>query len=123
MVGDASGLVRAFKGKGATTAIQTGVRAADTILNQGISARAFQDHYRSANQDIIKDLPYGRAIRLLTLLMSNYGLMGMIIRAAGKSPALRSSLFGAVSGHTPYYEILAQIFRPKVLWDIMRTIR
>ena len=123
MVGDASGLVRAFKGKGATTAMQTGIRAADTILNHGITAQAFQDHYRSANQDIIKDLPYGRGTRLVTLMMSDYGLMGIILRAARESPALQSALFGAVSGHTPYKEILAQIFRPKVLWDLMRAIR
>jgi flavin-dependent dehydrogenase len=123
MVGDASGLVRAFKGKGATSAMQTGIRAAHTILNHGITAQAFQDHYRSANQDIIKDLPYGRGTRLVTLMMSDTGLMGIIIRAARKSPALQSALFGAVSGHTPYQKILTQIFQPKVLWDIMRAIR
>jgi flavin-dependent dehydrogenase len=123
MVGDASGLVRAFKGKGATTAIQTGIRAADTILNHGISAQAFQDYYHSANQDIIKDLPYGRGMRLLTLMMSNFGLMGIIIRAARKSPTLQTSLFGAVSGHTPYRKIITEIIRPKVIWDIMRAIR
>jgi flavin-dependent dehydrogenase len=61
MVGDAAGLVRAFKGKGVTSAIQTGVRAAETILHHGISAAAFQS-YRAANRDILADLPYGRAM-------------------------------------------------------------
>ena len=37
MVGDAAGLVRAFKGKGVTSAVQTGVRAAETMLQTGIS--------------------------------------------------------------------------------------
>jgi flavin-dependent dehydrogenase len=32
LVGDAAGLVRAFKGKGITSAIQTGMRAAEVIL-------------------------------------------------------------------------------------------
>ena len=123
MVGDASGLVRAFKGKGATTAILTGIRAADTIINYGFSAQAFHEHYRRANQDIIQDLPYGRGMRLITLTMANFGFMGIVLRAAQKSPVLQSALFGAVSGHTPYREILSQILRPKVIWDILRSIR
>ena len=40
MIGDAAGLVRAFKGKGVTTAVMTGIRAAETILNHGISHQA-----------------------------------------------------------------------------------
>jgi flavin-dependent dehydrogenase len=123
MVGDASGLVRAFKGKGATTAMLTGIRAADTIINYGISSQVFHHHYRSQNQDIIQDLPYGRGMRLVTLAMSNFGLMGMLLRAARKSSVLQSALFGAVSGHTPYREILSQVLRPNVAWAILRSIR
>ena len=123
MVGDASGLVRAFKGKGATTAMLTGIRAAETILNHGISEQAFQAHFCSANRDIIQDLPYGRSARLATVSLSNYGLMGIVLRAAQKSPVLKTALFGAVSGHTPYREILKQVFRPKVIWDILNSIR
>jgi len=123
MVGDASGLVRAFKGKGATTAIQTGIRAADTIINHGISRGAFQYHYRSANWDIIQDLPYGRFMRQVTLAMSNFGLMGIVLRAARKSSPLRSALFGAVSGHTPYRVVLSQILRPNVAWAVLGAIK
>ena len=123
MVGDASGLVRAFKGKGATTAMLTGIRAADTIINHGISSHVFHYHYRNANQDIIQDLPYGRGMRLVTLAMSNFGLMGIVLRAARKSPALRSALFGAVSGHTSYREVLGQVLRPNVAWAILRAIQ
>ena len=123
MVGDASGLVRAFKGKGATTAITTGIRAAETIMNYGITEQAFHTYYRSANRDIIQDLPFGRSIRLATLFMSDYGFMGMVLRAAEKSPALKSALFGAVSGHTPYREILKQVLQPKVVWNILCSIR
>jgi flavin-dependent dehydrogenase len=123
MIGDASGLVRAFKGKGATTAMLTGIRAADTILNHGISAKAFHEHYRRANHDIIQDLPYGQSMRQITLIMSNLNLMGIVLRAAHKSPDLKSALFGAVSGHTPYREILTQILHPKVILDLLRSIR
>ncbi|MBI4768850.1 MAG: hypothetical protein HY784_00165, partial [Chloroflexi bacterium] len=74
MVGDAAGLVRAFKGKGVTSAIQTGIRAARVILRDGISARAFQA-YRVSNRDITDDLPYGQAMRRLAILASRFGLM------------------------------------------------
>jgi flavin-dependent dehydrogenase len=123
MVGDASGLVRAFKGKGATTAMLTGIRAADTIVNHGISSHVFNYHYRNANQDIIQDLPYGRGMRLMTLAMSNLGLMGMVLRAAQKSPALRSALFGAVSGHTPYRKVIGQVLRPSVAFAVLGAIK
>lgn len=123
MVGDASGLVRAFKGKGATTAMMTGIRAADTIINHGISSQAFHHHYRTSNQDIIQDLPYGRGMRLLTMGMSNIGFMGIVLRAGRKSPTLRSALFGAVSGHTPYRKILSQVLRPSVAWAILGAVK
>jgi hypothetical protein len=55
--------------------------------------------------------------------MSNFGLMGMVLRAARKSPALRSALFGAVSGHTSYREVLGQVLRPNVAWAILRAIQ
>jgi flavin-dependent dehydrogenase len=122
MVGDASGLVRAFKGKGATTAMLTGIRAADTIINHGLSFHAFNYHYRRENQDIIRDLPYGRGMRLLTLAMSNLGLMGMVLRAARKSPELQSALFGAVSGHMPYRDIISKVIRPKVVWAVLGSV-
>jgi flavin-dependent dehydrogenase len=123
MVGDAAGLVRTFKGKGTTTAILTGIRAADTIINHGISRQAFHQYYRNANQDIIQDLPYGRGMRLATMLVSKMGLMGMVLRAARKTPLLQSALFGAVSGNTPYKEILGKVLHPDVIWAILRAIK
>jgi hypothetical protein len=101
----------------------TGIRAAETILDHGISAQAFGEYYRRANQDIIQDLPYGRGMRLITLMMSDFGFMGMVLRAAQKSPVLKSALFGAVSGHTPYREILRQVLQPNVIWDVLSAIR
>ena len=93
MVGDAAGLVRAFKGKGATTAVLTGIRAAETIMQHGVSAQAFHQHYRNDNHEIINDLPYGRVMRLVAIYVSRLGLLDTIIRAARQSPDLRSALF------------------------------
>ena len=81
MIGDAAGLVRALKGKGVTTAVLTGIRAAETILNHGYTREAFHQHYRTANQDIIQDLPYGRAMRVLTIFMARVGLLNPVLRA------------------------------------------
>jgi flavin-dependent dehydrogenase len=109
MVGDATGLVRAFKGKGVTSAIQTGLRAAQVILQEGISAHALQ-RYRAANRDIIDDLPYGRAMRHLTILASRFGLMDAILRAAETDSSLRHALFNAVSAHRPYRDVIHEGF-------------
>ncbi len=105
MVGDAAGLVRAFKGKGVTTAIQTGLRAAGVILHEGLSARAFQT-YRAANHDIISDLPYGQAMRRFTILLSRFGLMDIVLQAAESDAKLRQALFDSVSAHRPYRDVV-----------------
>jgi flavin-dependent dehydrogenase len=94
--GDAAGLVRAFKGKGVTSAIQTGLRAARVILGAGVSERALGD-YLEANRDIIADLPYGQAMRGLTILAARLGTMGLVLDAAEADPGLRRALFDSAS--------------------------
>src|SRR5918911_4096008 len=44
LVGDATGWLRPFKGKGINTAIITGVRAGQTMLEHGVSKRAFENY-------------------------------------------------------------------------------
>jgi len=122
MVGDSSGLVRAFKGKGSTTAVITGIRAAETIMKVGITRQAFHDHYRSANQDIIADLPYGKFMRQVTLLISRTNLLDRIIRAAGHSPDLRIALFDAVSGHGTYHDVIGRTLKPGTIREILRAM-
>src|SRR5450756_2932734 len=78
MVGDAAGLVRAFKGKGVTSAVQTGIRAAETILRTGISCHAFASDFAVANHDITGDLIYGRGMRLSLIHISEPTRLGMI---------------------------------------------
>jgi flavin-dependent dehydrogenase len=122
MVGDAAGLVRAFKGKGVTSAMLTGIRAARTILQAGISARAFAHHYRSANRDILRDLPYGRGMRLATIAMARYGLLGPVLRAARRDADVRCALFDAVSAHAPYRQVMGQVLRFRPLLAILRAL-
>jgi flavin-dependent dehydrogenase len=121
MVGDAAGLVRAFKGKGVTSAIQTGIRAAQIILHQGISATALRAYY-AANRDIMDDLPYGQAMRRLTILASQLGLMDAVLSAARKDAGLLRALFGAVSGYLPYREVVRMAFSPPSVLAIASAV-
>ncbi len=114
MVGDASGLVRAFKGKGVTSAVQTGIRAARVILEEGIGVEALRA-FHVANRDIVSDIPFGRAMRQVTVLASRLGLMDVALRAAEGGPRLRDALFDAVSGERPYREIVAKLISPSSL--------
>lgn len=118
LVGDAAGLVRAFKGKGITSAVITGIRAAETILQCGISESAFLDHYCSANLDITQDLPYGQIMRYLTIFLAHYRLLDPVLRAAQHSPPLRSALLDAVSAHAPYRHVIKQSLQ----WNVIRSV-
>ena len=120
MIGDAAGLVRAFKGKGITSAIQTGIRAARVILSEGISKTAFQA-YHAANQDILEDLPYGQAMRLFTILSSSTGIMDVAIGAAEIDPGLRQAFFDAVSAHRSYKEVVRRIISPSSVSSIAKA--
>lgn len=121
MVGDAAGLVRAFKGKGITSAVLTGIRAANVILHDGIAAGAF-DAYRAANIDIITDLPYGLAMRHLTMFAARTGLMDVAVRAAAMDPGLRRALFDAVSAHRPYRDVVREGLTPAGVRAVLASI-
>lgn len=123
LVGDAAGLVRAFKGKGVTFAVITGIRAAETILRHGISGFAFFNHYSALNKDITQDLPYGQAMRHFTIFLSHYRLLDPVIRAAQSNPNLQSALFDAASANAPYRQVIRQSFRPETILAVLRAWR
>ena len=122
LVGDAAGLVRAFKGKGVTSAVITGIRAAETILQHGISELAFFNHYCRLNKDITQDLPYGQAMRYFTIFLAHYRLLDPVIRAAKQSPQLRTALFNAVSAHAPYQQVIKQSLQLNIIWAVLRSL-
>ncbi len=122
MIGDAAGLVRAFKGKGVTSAMLTGIRAAHTILQAGFSRKAFQGHYLPANRDITGDLLYGRGMRLMTILLSRFGLLDPVLRAARQDANLRTALFNAISAHAPYRQVILGAFHPRSILAILRAL-
>ncbi len=112
IIGDAAGLVRAFKGKGVTSAVRTGIRAAEVILNHGISETSFSYYYDKANQDIIRDFPYGRMMRFLTIFMSRLRLFDPVLRAARSNSDLHNALLDAVSAHDTYRNVLLNVMKP-----------
>jgi flavin-dependent dehydrogenase len=114
VVGDAAGLVRAFKGKGVNSACLSGLWAAESMLSHGISRAAFAGGYAQACAETVTDLPYGRAVRLLAIVGANQHLLDPLIDVARCEPVLRTALFHAVSGHCSYRTIAGELLRPAV---------
>lgn len=119
IIGDAAGLVRAFKGKGVTSAALTGIRAAEVIINYGISETCFSYYYNKANQDIIRDIPYGRMMRFLTIFMSRLRLFDPVLRAAQHNDALQNALLDAVSAHDTYRNVLLNVVKPRSISTVL----
>lgn len=109
-IGDAAGLVRAFKGKGINSACLTGLWAARTILAIGFSARAFEQSYVRDCSEILCDIPYGHFVRHLAINASRLWQVDRVLALAEDHPALRRALFDAVSGHRSYSAII---------WDLL----
>jgi flavin-dependent dehydrogenase/ribosomal protein S18 acetylase RimI-like enzyme len=113
LVGDATGWLRPFKGKGINTAIITGIRAAETMLEHGVSARAFEN-YRRACADLFGDYRYGVLVRRLMLLGARVFLDPMI--DVGKvDPLMYDALFDSVSGHDSYRNIIGRSLNPRLV--------
>jgi flavin-dependent dehydrogenase len=112
MIGDASGLIRPFKGKGINSAVITGIRAAENIVDFGISEEAFQKYIKSCSE-LTDDIPYGKILRFLTIRSSRYGLLDSIFERAKKEKALRRAFFNIVSGQGTY----------KKTWQETRSFR
>jgi flavin-dependent dehydrogenase len=113
-IGDAAGLVRAFKGKGINSACLTGLWAARTIMTAGISASAFERSYIPACQEILCDIPYGHLVRQVVINASRLRLVDTGLALAEDHPALRQALFDAVSGHQPYRRIIWKLLSAPV---------
>jgi flavin-dependent dehydrogenase len=121
MIGDAAGLVRPFKGKGVTSAVQTGIRAARTMMEAGVSRQAFRDHYLAANHDLTQDIPFGRAMRQMVIALARLGLFDVILQAGEAEPRLHEALFDAVSGNMPYRRVWRNGLSPHSLAAILHA--
>lgn len=100
-IGNASGLMRPLKGKGINTGILMGIRAANTMMEVGVSDRAFDALYRSC-RDITREYKYGLALRWLYRTARRLGRMGAVIEVAKREEKLHHLFHGMVSGEDSY---------------------
>jgi len=104
IIGDAAGMMRPFKGKGIITGILTGMRAAHTMMDTGISKQDLKEFHRKC-RDITDDLPYGKALRFLTNLWENWKMMDILLCSAENNQELQKILFYLVSGQKTFKSI------------------
>jgi flavin-dependent dehydrogenase len=107
-IGDSAGLMRPFKGKGINSAINTGIYAARSIMQHGVSKKAFAENYYRDCRVLTEDLPYGRAVRVLTNLATRFKFMDHMIAVAAERPDFMKAMFSSVSGHDPYKKIIME---------------
>lgn len=105
MVGDATGWLRPFKGKGINTALVTGIRAADAILEDGVSGEAFR-RYAGGCRELLEDYYFGVGVRLFCKVGGRWGLLDPLVEQAKTDPALYRGLYDSVSGQDSYKNIL-----------------
>jgi flavin-dependent dehydrogenase len=108
MIGDAAGLMRPFKGKGINSAIITGMYAARSIMRHGVSKEAFSKNFYEDCNELTEDLPYGRAVRVLTNLATRFKFMDHMIAVAAERDDFMQAMFSSVSGHDPYKKIILE---------------
>jgi len=103
-IGDAAGLIRPFKGKGINSACLTGDFAARTIMNYGVSRKAFQNYIGQCSE-LTGDLWYGRVLRTMTNISTRMKFMDRLLKIAAKDPVFMDCMFNCVSGQLPYKKI------------------
>lgn len=104
-VGDSTGWLRPFKGKGITTAVMTGISAANAMMNHGISKKGL-DAYAAECEYLTKDYPYGTMARYGSNLAIKTNFYDFLIEYAKKDKRLARVFYDSVSGHRSYKDIL-----------------
>jgi flavin-dependent dehydrogenase len=101
MVGDASGLIRPFKGKGINAAVITGIKAAEAMIQEGISKASFC-HYLDNCHELTRDILPGKIMRYLTKTASRLGLLDSALEVAKSDPPMQKAIFNVVSAQETY---------------------
>ncbi len=104
-VGDSTGWLRPFKGKGITTAVTTGISAAKAMMNHGISKKSL-DAYAAECEYLTKDYPYGSMARFCSNLSIKTNYYDFLLEYAKKEERLAKIFYDSVSGHRSYKDIL-----------------
>jgi flavin-dependent dehydrogenase len=120
VVGDATGWMRPFKGKGINLAIHTGVLAAQTMVENGIGSSSFR-RYEEETRGLREDYSYGTWMRHLCKAGEIAGTLGTVLSMAKVDQGVHDALFNAVSGHDSFRNIFRQYARPRVFADVVRN--
>jgi len=108
-IGDATGWIRPYKGKGINVAIETGTKAAEVVLNYGFSKKAlmkYLDYFKPLKKDYI----YGKIFRTLVIFSLRTGFIKEILKISKEDEKINESIYMAVSGEGKYKEVLEKIF-------------
>lgn len=119
-VGDATGWLRPFKGKGINMAIETGILAAETMADHGIGPASFR-RYEERTAALREDYLYGTWMRHLCKAGDMAGMLGTVLTMAKVDQGIHDALFNAVSGHDTFRNIFRRYARPAVLADVVRN--
>ena len=116
-IGD-SGITRLYK-DGIGAAYRTAKAAARTALFEGVSERAFREHYMPVCQSIRGDNRIGEYAFVLTRIAQRLRIMRRAIVAiardeqtTGRRPRLSGILWDIFSGSAPYSDIFRRMFDP-----------
>ena len=116
-VGDATGWLRPFKGMGITTAVQTGIAAADVMLERGLDAQALALYARRM-EIITEDHRHGRLLRRLSRVGLEIGVVEGLIELAKTNRDLYALLYDIISGRRSYRLITHELLRLALLWRV-----
>jgi flavin-dependent dehydrogenase len=119
-VGDATGWLRPFKGKGINMAIETGILAAESMVQRGLSAASFR-RYEEVTRPLREDYAYGTWMRNLCKAGDVMGMLGTVLSMAKVDQGIHDALFNAVSGHDSFKNIFRRYARPSVLAGVIRN--
>ena len=120
-IGDSTGWMRSYKGKGINTAVTTGIRAAECIMKHGVDASAFEN-YRDNCKELRKDYIYGAIFRIATRFVKNRGAIDRYIRLVKKNSDFKEVLYKAVSGEDSFRNIIRLILKRRLAWKMIWSL-
>lgn len=121
LIGDSSGLVRPYKGKGINTAISAGVMIAEMMLDKGISKKAFERFYRK-NSNLIEECFYGWHLRTFLKVGVKLRLIDPVIKLGRMDLRLYWALYNIVSGSRSYKDTVKDALSLRLLLRLARSV-
>lgn len=112
VIGNAAGLINHFKR--INSACLTGIKAADVMINRGISKKAFNVYYSNFS-GTARDLLYAKIIRRLVIIAKNRGYISFIIKLVKKDQTLQNTICHCIFCDKPYKNVISYLCSPKLL--------